>query len=79
MKSPLDMNGFPIQIVSIPPSNHIQHDLLLGLSKTDGSLAEVVDGVPLSEECITENCQWAYGLGEVLYRVSPGSLNGENF
>jgi len=59
------MNGSPIQIVSIPPSDRIHPNLLLGLSETNGSLAEVVNGVPLSEECIAEDCQWAYGLGEV--------------
>jgi hypothetical protein len=63
------MTASHIQFVSIPPSN-IHHDLLLGSSKTNGSLAEVIDGIPLSEECITKYCQWAYGLGEVLEKIS---------
>jgi hypothetical protein len=65
------MTASPIQFVSIPPSNRIHHDLLLRGSKTNGSLAEVIDGVPLSEECITKDCQWAYGLREVLQHISP--------
>jgi hypothetical protein len=68
MKRHLDKTASPIQFVSIPPSSGIHHDLLLGSSKTNSSLAEVIDGIPLSEERITEDCQWAYGLGEVLQK-----------
>lgn len=65
------MTGSTIQIVSIPLSHRVHRDLLLGLSKANGSLAEVIDGIPLSKECITKNCQWAYGLWEVLRIISP--------
>jgi hypothetical protein len=65
MKRSLDVTGFPYPI-SVPSPSNLAHDLLLGCSKANSSLAEVIDGVPLSEECVTENCQWAYGLREVL-------------
>lgn len=42
--------------------------LQLGGGKTDSALAEIVDGVPFSEESITENGQWSYGLWEVLLK-----------
>lgn len=41
-------------------------DLCLGGSETNGTLAEIVDGVPFSEESVTEDGQWAYGLREIL-------------
>lgn len=68
MKRPLDMTGHPYPICLAPPLNLARHGLLLGCSKAYSSLAEVIDGVPLSEECITQNCQWAYRLGEVLQK-----------
>jgi hypothetical protein len=40
--------------------------LRLGGSEADGALAEIIDGVPFSEESVTENGEWAYGLWEVL-------------
>jgi hypothetical protein len=42
-EKPSRYERFHIQIVSIPPPNPVRNELLLGLSKTDGSLAEVVD------------------------------------
>jgi len=70
MKPSLDVTSSPIQIVSIPPSNRPIHHLLLRLSKANGSLAEVINGVPLSQEGITKNGKWAYGLGEILEFIS---------
>ena len=40
--------------------------LCLASSEADRSLAEIVDGIPLSEESITQDCEWSYGLWEVL-------------
>jgi len=38
---------------------------LFGSSEANSSLAKIINGIPLSEECVAKDCQWAYGLGEV--------------
>jgi len=53
---------------------------LLGLSKADRVLAEIVNGVPLSEERITKNCERSGRLWDIHSEEAgnAGTLDLEN-
>jgi hypothetical protein len=61
-KRHLNVPVFSISNLILQQSSHLR----LSGSETDGAFAKIIDGVPFSEESVTENGEWSYGLGEVL-------------
>jgi len=51
----------------------LTHSSLFGQSESDAVGAKVVNGVPLSEKCITEDGQWASWLGDIYAEISSRS------
>ena len=52
-------NFSPCLVVSFVHRKRSGNDLWLGGSELDGVVAEIVDGVPLSEESVAEDGEWA--------------------